>query len=102
MFGHYGDLLGRRATLTASLFLMGGSTFLIAFLPSYDSIGVPASLALVALRLIQASRWRRVGRRCRWSPSTGTRAAAQPGHPMNAGIRRKLRSMGVLVPLPVC
>ncbi|MBC3190369.1 MHS family MFS transporter [Pseudonocardia sp. C8] len=53
VFGHYGDVLGRRATLIASLLLMGGSTFLIAFLPSYDSIGVLAPLALVVLRLIQ-------------------------------------------------
>jgi metabolite-proton symporter len=53
VFGHYGDVLGRRATLIASLLLMGASTFLIALLPSYATIGVAAPIALVVLRLIQ-------------------------------------------------
>ncbi|MDQ4118373.1 MAG: MHS family MFS transporter [Actinomycetota bacterium] len=53
VFGHYGDVLGRRATLIASLLLMGGSTFLIAFLPPYAAIGAAAPLLLVLLRLIQ-------------------------------------------------
>src|SRR4249919_3154982 len=34
-FGHFGDRVGRKATLVASLMLMGGSTFAIAFLPGY-------------------------------------------------------------------
>src|ERR1700754_5206730 len=53
VFGHYGDLLGRRATLIASLLLMGASTFLIALLPPYATIGVAAPIALVVLRLVQ-------------------------------------------------
>ncbi|QBJ97486.1 MFS transporter [Rhodococcus sp. ABRD24] len=53
VLGHYGDVKGRRATLIASLMLMGVSTFLIAFLPSYASIGVAAPLILVFLRLVQ-------------------------------------------------
>lgn len=53
LFGHYGDRYGRRATLIASLLLMGGSTFLIAFLPSYATIGVAAPILLVVLRLVQ-------------------------------------------------
>ncbi|OZM77078.1 MFS transporter [Pseudonocardia sp. MH-G8] len=53
VFGHYGDVLGRRATLIASLLLMGGSTFLIAVLPSYATIGIAAPIALVVLRLVQ-------------------------------------------------
>ena len=53
VLGHYGDVKGRRATLIASLMLMGVSTFLIAFLPTYASIGVAAPLILVLLRLVQ-------------------------------------------------
>ncbi|MDA3623871.1 MFS transporter [Saccharopolyspora oryzae] len=53
VLGHYGDVKGRRATLIASLVLMGVSTFLIAFLPSYGSIGVLAPIILVLLRLVQ-------------------------------------------------
>ena len=53
VLGHYGDRYGRRATLIASLLLMGGSTFLIAFLPTYARIGVAAPVLLVALRLVQ-------------------------------------------------
>src|SRR6476620_7485020 len=53
VLGHYGDVKGRRATLIASLMLMGVSTFLIAFLPTYASIGVAAPLMLVLLRLVQ-------------------------------------------------
>ena len=53
VLGYYGDVKGRRATLIASLLLMGVSTFLIAFLPTYATIGIAAPIALVLLRLIQ-------------------------------------------------
>ncbi|MFE7422136.1 MFS transporter [Rhodococcus sp. NPDC057529] len=53
VFGHFGDRLGRKRTLVASLMLMGGSTFLIAFLPTFDAIGVAAPITLIVLRLIQ-------------------------------------------------
>ncbi|NYI77580.1 MFS transporter [Nocardioides panzhihuensis] len=53
VLGHFGDRHGRRATLIASLLLMGGSTFLIAFLPSYATIGIGAPTLLVVLRLVQ-------------------------------------------------
>ncbi|MGH3664327.1 MAG: MFS transporter, partial [Micromonosporaceae bacterium] len=53
VMGHFGDRRGRRATLVASLMLMGVSTFLIALLPTYDSVGVLAPLLLIALRLVQ-------------------------------------------------
>ncbi|AXK85352.1 MULTISPECIES: MFS transporter [Nocardia] len=53
VLGHFGDVKGRRATLIASLLLMGVSTFLIALLPTYAAIGVTAPLLLVLLRLVQ-------------------------------------------------
>src|SRR5690606_19090229 len=53
IFGHFGDRVGRKATLVASLLLMGGSTFLIALLPVYADIGWWATLLLCLLRLGQ-------------------------------------------------
>ena len=52
-FGHFGDRIGRKATLVASLLLMGGSTLLIAFLPSYAQAGFVAPLLLCVLRFGQ-------------------------------------------------
>jgi metabolite-proton symporter len=53
VLGHYGDKHGRRATLVASLLLMGIATALIAFIPPYAAIGVAAPLILLFLRLVQ-------------------------------------------------
>lgn len=53
VFGHFGDRVGRKSTLVASLLLMGGSTTAIAFLPTYHSIGWLASLILCILRFCQ-------------------------------------------------
>jgi MFS family permease len=52
-FGHYGDRIGRKSTLVASLLLMGVSTMLIAFLPTYASAGRLAPLLLCILRFGQ-------------------------------------------------
>jgi MFS family permease len=53
IFGHYGDRIGRKATLIATLLLMGIATFLIAFVPTYDSIGIWGGIILTVLRAIQ-------------------------------------------------
>ena len=53
VFGHFGDRIGRKSTLVASLLLMGGSTLLIAFLPTYAAIGWVAPLLLCILRFGQ-------------------------------------------------
>lgn len=53
VFGHFGDRMGRKSTLVASLLLMGGSTLLIAFLPTYAAIGWVAPLLLCVLRFGQ-------------------------------------------------
>jgi MFS family permease len=53
IFGHYGDRVGRKSTLVFTLVLMGVSTFLVAFLPGYASIGVWGAVLLTILRLIQ-------------------------------------------------
>jgi len=53
IFGHYGDRVGRKSTLILTLILMGISTFLVAFLPGYASIGIWGAVILTVLRLIQ-------------------------------------------------
>jgi MFS family permease len=52
-FGHFGDRIGRKSTLVASLLLMGASTLLIAFLPTYAMAGWVAPLLLCILRFGQ-------------------------------------------------
>jgi metabolite-proton symporter len=53
IFGHYGDRIGRKSTLIATLLLMGVATFLVAFVPSYEQIGVWGAVLLTILRFIQ-------------------------------------------------
>jgi len=53
LFGHFGDRIGRKATLIAALLTMGLSTVAIGLLPSYASIGAAASLLLALCRLGQ-------------------------------------------------
>jgi MFS family permease len=53
VFGHFGDRIGRKSTLVASLLVMGGSTLAIAFLPTYASAGWLAPLLLCLLRFGQ-------------------------------------------------
>ena len=53
IFGHYGDRIGRKSTLIATLLLMGIATFLVAFVPGYASIGIWGAVMLTLLRLIQ-------------------------------------------------
>ncbi|HEY8615925.1 MFS transporter [Phenylobacterium sp.] len=52
-FGHFGDRIGRKSTLVASLLLMGGSTVAIAFLPTYQQAGWLAPFLLCVLRFGQ-------------------------------------------------
>jgi len=53
IFGHYGDRMGRKAALIATLLLMGVATFLVAFVPTYEQIGVWGAVLLTVLRFIQ-------------------------------------------------
>ncbi len=53
VFGRLGDLMGRKHTFLITIVIMGSSTFLVGCLPSYQSIGVAAPIALVVLRLLQ-------------------------------------------------
>src|ERR1700675_1301393 len=53
IFGHYGDRLGRKATLIATLMLMGVATFLVALVPTYEYIGIWGAIILTVLRFVQ-------------------------------------------------
>ena len=53
VFGHYGDKLGRKNVLVATLLLMGVATFAIGVMPTYATIGVWTPILLVALRFLQ-------------------------------------------------
>src|SRR5436190_3623132 len=53
LFGHYGDRIGRKVTLIATLLLTGLSTFAVGFVPGYASIGIWGAVILTAVRFIQ-------------------------------------------------
>src|SRR2546421_5675914 len=53
IFGHYGDRIGRKSTLIATLLLMGLATFAVAFVPTYESIGIWGAILLTVLRFLQ-------------------------------------------------
>ncbi|MFZ3415161.1 MFS transporter [Arthrobacter sp. 3Tela_A] len=53
VFGHFGDRLGRRSTLIATLTLMGVATGLIGILPTWNDVGIWAPIMLTALRFLQ-------------------------------------------------
>ncbi len=53
IFGHYGDRIGRKATLIGTLLCMGLATFAIAFVPTYASIGIWGAVLLTVLRAVQ-------------------------------------------------
>ena len=53
IFGHYGDRVGRKGALIATLLLMGIATFLVAFVPPYSQIGIWGAIILTILRFVQ-------------------------------------------------
>ncbi len=79
VFGHFGDRVGRKATLVAALLTMGLSTVAIGLLPSYAQIGVFAPALLALCRFGQGlglgGEWGGAGPCC-WPPRTRRRASA--------------------------
>ena len=55
LLAHYGDRIGRKATLVTSLMVMGVSTVLVGFLPTYHTVGAWAPVLLVLLRFLQGA-----------------------------------------------
>src|SRR5262245_46662226 len=52
-FGRLGDLIGRKYTFLVTILIMGLSTAVVGFLPSYATIGIAAPIILIGLRLLQ-------------------------------------------------
>src|SRR5438067_9423944 len=53
VFGHLGDLIGRKFTFMLTLLLMGAATFIVGLLPGYGTIGALAPILLVTMRVLQ-------------------------------------------------
>ena len=53
IFGHYGDRIGRKATLIATLLITGLATFAVAFVPGYATIGIWGAVILTVIRFVQ-------------------------------------------------
>lgn len=53
IWGHFGDKIGRKTTLSLSIFIMSIATFVIAFLPTYEAVGLLAPALLLLTRLVQ-------------------------------------------------
>jgi MFS family permease len=53
VFGHFGDVLGRKRALIVTILICGLSTFSIGFLPTYETIGMWAPCLLILIRIIQ-------------------------------------------------
>jgi MFS family permease len=88
IFGHYGDRIGRKYSLVATLMLMGGATVLIGFLPTYASIGVWAPILLTLLRVLQG-----IGVGGEWGGSV--LMAMEWGHRRQRGLMASWPQVGV-------
>lgn len=53
IFGHYGDKIGRKTTFTISILMMAVATLGVGFTPTYESIGISASLLIIFFRVVQ-------------------------------------------------
>src|SRR5579864_4665863 len=53
LFGHLGDLIGRKFTFMLTLIMMGAATFLVGCIPSYATWGILAPVLLVVMRVVQ-------------------------------------------------
>ncbi len=88
IFGHYGDRIGRKYSLVATLLLMGGATVLIGVLPTYATIGVWAPILLTLLRVLQG-----IGVGGEWGGSV--LMAMEWGHRKQRGLMASWPQVGV-------
>jgi metabolite-proton symporter len=93
IFGHYGDRIGRKSTLIATLLLMGLATFAVALVPTYSSVGIWGAVILTVLRFIQGvgvgGEWGgSVLMSMEWAPSSKSRGliASWPQFGVPAGL----------------
>lgn len=94
IFGHYGDRIGRKYSLIATLLIMGGATVLIGVLPTYDSIGVWAPVLLTVLRVLQG-----IGVGGEWGGSV--LMSMEWGHRRQRGLMASWPQVGVPIGLAV-
>jgi metabolite-proton symporter len=88
VFGHYGDKVGRKNVLVATLLLMGFATFVIGLLPTYSTIGLWAAVLLVALRFLQG-----LGLGGEWGGAV--LMSLEHGHPQKRGLNASWPQVGV-------
>lgn len=88
VFGHFGDRVGRKATLVTTLMMMGVATCLIGVLPTYHTLGVAAPILLVVLRIIQG-----IGVGGEWGGAV--LMAVEHGHAGRRGLYGSCVQMGV-------
>jgi MFS family permease len=91
-FGHFGDRIGRKGTLVATLLLMGISTLLVGFMPGYASIGIAAPIIVSVLRFGQG-----LGVGGEWGGSV--LLAMEYGHKSRRGFWASWPQMGVPIGL---
>lgn len=92
IFGHWGDRIGRKATLIATLLTMGLATAIMGILPGADTIGVWAPILLVIMRIFQG-----IGVGGEWSGSI--LLSMEWGNPQRRGLLASWPQMGVPVGL---
>jgi MFS family permease len=92
IFGHFGDRIGRKATLVATLILMGVASALIGFLPTHQDIGLWAAALLVFLRILQG-----IGVGGEWGGSV--LLAMEWGHKRRRGFFASWPQVGVAIGL---
>jgi MFS family permease len=88
IFGHYGDRIGRKYSLVATLMLMGGATVLVGCLPTYATIGIWAPILLTFLRILQG-----IGVGGEWGGSV--LMAMEWGHRRQRGLMASWPQVGV-------
>jgi Sugar (and other) transporter len=111
IFGHFGDRIGRKATLIATLPITGLATFAVAFVPTYASIGIWGAVILTVIRFIQgvgvggewggsvllAMEWARTNRQRLYHVVAAVRRARRPLPGEHGGANRQ-RDFGRPVP----
>jgi MFS family permease len=90
IFGHYGDRIGRKAALVATLLLMGVATVLVGFVPGYSQIGIWGAVILTVLRFIQG-----VGVGGEWGGSVLLAMEWSESHGLNRGFIASWPQFGV-------
>ena len=88
LFGYYGDTVGRKNVLTATMFTMGIATMVIGFLPGYQSIGIAAPVLLIMVRIVQG-----IGIGGEWGGAIIM--SAEHGDPKQRGLHTSWTQIGV-------